>query len=56
MLDTLAVAYAAVGNFPKAIETAEQAVALIKSMENNDFVEQLHERLELYRQDKAHKE
>jgi len=49
LLDTLAAAYAAVGKFAEAVETAEQALSLAKSEKNEDLVAQLQNRLALYR-------
>jgi tetratricopeptide (TPR) repeat protein len=45
ILDTLAVAYAATGNFHKAIETLEKALELCQSPTQNKVREQLEERL-----------
>lgn len=62
VLDTLAAAYAAAGQFEKAITTAEKAIALARhggqasAVKNNDLVNQLHERLKLYRQGKPWRE
>ncbi len=49
IIDTLAAAYAAGGNFSKAIETAEKALKLAVSANSEDIV-QIEERLKLYRQ------
>jgi tetratricopeptide (TPR) repeat protein len=48
-LDTLAIAYAAVGNFPEAVKTAEKAVALALSLERKDLAAEIQKRLELYK-------
>lgn len=48
-LDSLAVAYAAVGNFPEAVKTAEKAVALALSLEREDLAAEIQKRLELYK-------
>ena len=48
-LDTLAVAYAAAGNFPKAIEIAEKAIKLAEAAGENDLAEEIRERLDLYK-------
>jgi tetratricopeptide (TPR) repeat protein len=48
-LDTLAVAYAAAGDFHKAIETAEKALELCQSSEQNTLKEEIESRLALYK-------
>jgi tetratricopeptide (TPR) repeat protein len=48
-LDTLAAAYAAVGSFPEAIETAEKAIELAKTADKKDMAEEIQKRLELYK-------
>ncbi len=54
-LDTLAVAYAAAGRFPEAIDTAEKAIRLAKdSLQRPDLAEQIEARLRLYRTGKAY--
>ena len=47
-MDTLAVAYAAAGQFDDAAETAEQAVAILISSHQNEKAAQIRERLEGY--------
>jgi protein O-mannosyl-transferase len=49
LLDTLAVAYAATGDFRKAIETAEKALELCQSPEQNMLKEKIENRLVLYK-------
>jgi Flp pilus assembly protein TadD len=49
LLDTLAVTYAAEGDFPKAIETAEKAIELAKTADKKDMAEEIQKRLELYK-------
>jgi Flp pilus assembly protein TadD len=49
MLDTLAVAYAAVGSFPEAIKTAEQALELLGAEGQAELSAQIQERLDLFK-------
>jgi arylsulfatase A-like enzyme/Flp pilus assembly protein TadD len=49
MLDTLAVAYAAAGNFPEAVKTAEKAIELAVSEKQNELASKIRDRLELYK-------
>lgn len=49
LLDTLAVAYAAAGRFPEAVETAEKAVSLAVAAGNSQQAQQIQSRLQLYR-------
>jgi tetratricopeptide (TPR) repeat protein len=53
-LDTLAVAYAAAGDFSKAIETAEKALELCQSPEQNTLKEEIESRLVLYKAGKPY--
>jgi tetratricopeptide (TPR) repeat protein len=53
-LDTLAVAYAAAGDFSKAIETAEKALELCKSPEQNTLKKEIEGRLVLYKAGKPY--
>jgi len=46
-LDTLAVAYAAMGDFSKAIETAEKALRLI--VDNDELTQKMQKRIDLYK-------
>ncbi|MBN1391982.1 MAG: tetratricopeptide repeat protein [Sedimentisphaerales bacterium] len=55
-LDTLAVAYAAAGDFNKAIETAEKAVQLCKSPQEDVLKQEIENRLALYRAGKPYTE
>lgn len=48
-LDTLAVAYAASGNFPDAVQTAEEALKLAVSGGQAELASQIQSRLELYK-------
>jgi tetratricopeptide (TPR) repeat protein len=54
LLDTLAVAYAATGDFSKAIETAEKALELCQSSEQNTLKEKIENRLVLYKAGKPY--
>jgi len=54
LLDTLAVAYAAAGNFDKAIETAEKALALCLSSEQDTLKKDIENRLVLYKAGKPY--
>jgi tetratricopeptide (TPR) repeat protein len=54
LLDTLAVAYAAAGDFSKAIETAEKALELCQSPEQNTLKKEIENRLVLYKAGKAY--
>lgn len=49
VLDTLAVTYAAAGDFDKAIETAQKAVGFATSAGNKELTSQIKNRLELYK-------
>ena len=48
-LDTLAAAYAAAGNFPEAITTAEKAIALTISFKQKEIAVEIQKQLELYK-------
>jgi len=48
-MDTLAVAYAAVGKFDQAIETAEKAIELALSAGKKDIAQEIQNRLQLYK-------
>jgi tetratricopeptide (TPR) repeat protein len=54
LLDTLAVVYAATGDFSKAIETAEKALELCQSSEQNTLKEKIENRLVLYKAGKPY--
>ena len=55
MLDTLAVAYAAAGEFTKAIETAEKAVQLADD-DNKNLTAQIQKRIKLYKNNQPYRE
>jgi tetratricopeptide (TPR) repeat protein len=54
LLDTLAVAYAAAGDFSRAIKTAEKALELCRSPEQNTLKEEIESRLVLYKSGKPY--
>lgn len=54
VLDVLAVAYAAAGAFPKAIQTAEQALTLAETANQKELANELRQHLRLYRADKPY--
>jgi tetratricopeptide (TPR) repeat protein len=54
LLDTLAVAYASAGDFSKAIETAEKALELCQSPEQNTLKKGIESRLVLYKAGKPY--
>lgn len=54
LLDTLAAACAAAGDFARAVSTAERAVPLAEAAGKGDLAAQLRARLELYRQQRAY--
>ncbi|MGB8226092.1 MAG: tetratricopeptide repeat protein, partial [Sedimentisphaerales bacterium] len=54
LLDTLAVAYAANGNFNKAVETAQKALGLCQSPEQDAVKEQIKNRLDLFKAGKPY--
>ncbi len=51
VLDTLACAYAAAGDFKEAVATQEKVIALLKAPPKSVF----HERLDLYKQNKSYR-
>jgi len=54
LLDTLAVAFAAAGEFDKAVETAEKAIQLADAGDNKILAERIQDRLVLYRQNRPY--
>jgi len=55
-LDTLAAAYAAAGNFPEAVNTANQALALARGAGKTDLAREIEKRLKLYRQGRIYRD
>ena len=49
VLDSLAVAYGANGNFDKAIQTAKRAITQADSEDKGDMAERIRKRIELYK-------
>ena len=56
LLDTLAVAYAATGNFTEAIKTAEKALDLADGAGKKDLVQKIKDRIKLYRAGQPYRE
>ncbi|MFA5252008.1 MAG: tetratricopeptide repeat protein, partial [Phycisphaerae bacterium] len=54
LLDTLAAAYAAAGDFSKAVETAEKALGLCQSPGLNSLKKEIESRLVLYKAGKPY--
>jgi tetratricopeptide (TPR) repeat protein len=54
ILDTLSVAYAAAGRFPEAVESAEKAISLAKSSNQQELVDEIQSHLGLYKQGQAY--
>jgi tetratricopeptide (TPR) repeat protein len=54
LLDTLAAAYAAAGRFPQAINTAEAALRLAESSNQQKKAEEIKNRLSLYKESKPY--
>jgi Flp pilus assembly protein TadD len=54
LLDTLAVTYAAAGDFSKAVETAERALELCQSPEQSTLKQEIESRLVLYKAGKPY--
>jgi tetratricopeptide (TPR) repeat protein len=54
ILDTLATSYAAAGQFDRAVETAQKALALATAEQNDELVNQIGKRLERFRQAKPY--
>ena len=54
LLDTLAVAYAAAGDFNKAVETAEKALELCQSPKQNTLEKEIESRLVLFKAGKPY--
>ncbi len=56
MLDTLGVAYAAAGRFPKAIETAKKATKLAEATGKKNLAQGIQNRLQLYKARRPYRE
>lgn len=56
VLDTLAAAYAAGGEFQQAVTTAKQALSLATAGKKNELAGQIRERLAYYRQGRPYRE
>jgi len=56
VLDTLAAAYAAAGQFDRAATTAQTAIALASTAEDDELVNHIRKRLELYKQTRPYRE
>ena len=56
MLDTLGVAYAAVGRFTEAIETAEKAIGLAQEAKQAELIEDMESHLQLYKENKPYRD
>ncbi|MGD0784400.1 MAG: tetratricopeptide repeat protein [Sedimentisphaerales bacterium] len=54
IMDTMAAAYAAAGDFSKAIETCEKALALCKSAQQSELKREIENRLILYKAGKPY--
>ncbi len=52
LLDTLAAAYASVGKFPQAVQTAQKALELAKSTQKKQTVDQVKQHLKQYKSNK----
>ena len=55
-VDTLAVAYAAVGDFEQALKIAEKALQLAQSSGNKKLAEDISKRIELYKDNQPYHE
>ena len=56
MLDTLAAAYAELGQFDKAIKTAAKAMQLARAAKNEKLANHIQIRLELYKANRPYHE
>ena len=56
LLDTLAAAHAAIGNFPDAIAMAEKALRLVTEEGKQTVATQIERRLELYKAKQPYRE
>jgi tetratricopeptide (TPR) repeat protein len=55
VLDLLATAYSAVGQFDRAVTTARKAVALASAVQNHELANAIRQRLKLYKQGKPYR-
>jgi len=55
-LDTLAAAYAAAGQFPQAVETAQKAIKLASAAGQNNLTQRIQKRLLLYQSRQPYRE
>ena len=56
ILDTLAVAYAATNRFPDAIDTAQKALKIAQSAGDNQMIDQIQQRLDLFKKNQPYVE
>ncbi len=56
LLDTLAAAFSAIGNFPEAVETAEKALELAHEANKENLAEEIGKHLELYKSGRSYRE
>ena len=54
-LDTLAIAYAASGDFALAVETVQKAITLAGSSVDEDIIQEMTKRLHLYQNEQAYR-
>ena len=54
-LDTLAAAYAAVGRFDDAVQTAERALMIARQTAQDELAGEIAQRLDLFRQGKPYR-
>ena len=54
IVDTLAAAYAAAGQFDRAVGAAQEALALVSKGEDSEQAKEIRQRLELYSQAKQY--
>jgi Tfp pilus assembly protein PilF len=55
IVDTLATAYAAAGNFERAVETSQKSLELAMKEKNDELAGQISKRLELFKQKKPYR-
>ena len=54
-LDTLAIAYAAAGDFALAVETVQKAIALVGNKTDEYVIQEMTKRLHLYQNKQAYR-